>query len=185
MEFYELIGRFLLLIVSIIILYFFSNRQDNQTINPLIVIVGLCTFSLCYLFTRIEIGIGVGFGLFAIFSILRFRAQTFTINAIVFLFATITLSILDMMYPLEKYGFLIFFQIIIIGFYIIASHLVINKTSKYLNSVEIKLNYESNFKLHEDDIRKSITEKINIDQFEFKVTCIDVVTNVVDVKVYY
>lgn len=185
MEFYELIARFLLLVVSVLILYFFSNRQDNQTINPLIVIVGLCTFSLCYLFTRIEIGIGVGFGLFSIFSILRFRAQTFTINAIVFLFATITLSILDMMYPLEKYGILIFFQVIIIGFYIIASHLVINKTSKYLSSVDIKLNYESNFKLNEDEIRKSIENKINISQFEFKVLSIDAVSNIIEIKVYY
>jgi Domain of unknown function (DUF4956) len=185
MDFYELIGRFLLLTVSIIILYFFSNRQDNQTINPLIVIVGLCTFSLCYLFTRIDIGIGVGFGLFAIFSILRFRAQTFTINAIVFLFATITLSILDIMYPLEKYGILIFFQIIIIGFYIIASHLVINKTSKYLNTVDVKLNYDANFKLNDNDIRKNIEEKINISQFEFKIIAIDTLDNTIAIKVYY
>jgi hypothetical protein len=185
MDFYELIGRFLLLTVSIIILYFFSNRQDNQTINPLIVIVGLCTFSLCYLFTRIDIGIGVGFGLFAIFSILRFRAQTFTINAIVFLFATITLSILDIMYPLEKYGILIFFQIIIIGFYIIASHLVINKTSKYLNTVDVKLNYDSNFKLNDNDIRKNIEEKIKISQFEFKIIAIDTLANSIEIKVFY
>ena len=185
MDLQELIGRFSLLFISVLILYFFSNRKDNETINPLIVIVGLCTFSLCYLFTRIEIGVGIGFGLFAIFSILRFRAQTFTINAIVFLFATITLSILDIMYPFEKLEVLLFFQIIIIGFYIIASLIINKKASRFLNSVEIKIGFETKISLDNDLIRKSITEKITIEKFEFKIISINTITREVEIKVYY
>ncbi|WP_394758675.1 DUF4956 domain-containing protein [Flavobacterium sp.] len=185
MNLYELVGRFLLLTISILILYFFSNRKDNKTINPLIVIVGLCTFSLCYLFTKIEIGVGIGFGLFAIFSILRFRAQTFTINAIIFLFATITLSILDIMHPLEKYEILLFLQVTIIGSYIVATHLVINKESKYLKSIEIKLKYDSLFNLEDETVRKVIAEKINSENFEFKIASINTISNEVDVKIYY
>lgn len=185
MDLYELTGRFLLLFFSVLILYFFSNRKDNQTINPLIVIVGLCTFSLCYLFTRIEIGVGIGFGLFAIFSILRFRAQTFTINAIVFLFATITLSILDIMYPFEKLEVLLFFQSIIIGFYIIASLIVNKKATKYLNAIDVKIGYENTFVLDDLKIRKAIQEKINIENFEFKVITINAVSNEIEVKVFY
>ena len=185
MDLYELIGRFLLLFFSVLTLYFFSNRKDNQTINPLIVIVGLCTFSLCYLFTRIEIGVGIGFGLFAIFSILRFRAQTFTINAIVFLFATITLSILDIMYPFEKLEVLLFFQSIIIGFYIIASLIVNKKATKYLNAIDVKIGYENTFVLDDLKIRNAIQEKINIENFEFKVMTINVVSNEIEVKVFY
>ncbi|MEC4005342.1 DUF4956 domain-containing protein [Flavobacterium sp. SUN052] len=185
MDLQELIGRFLLLFISVMILYFFSNRKDNETINPLIVIVGLCTFSLCYLFTRIEIGVGIGFGLFAIFSILRFRAQTFTINAIVFLFATITLSILDIMYPFEKMEVLLFFQSIIIGFYIIASLIINKKTSKFLNSVDVKISFENKISLENDLIRKSIEEKINIQKFEFKIITINTISNEAEIKVYY
>lgn len=163
MDLNELSGRFLLLFFSILILYFFSNRKDNETINPLMVIVGLCTFSLCYVFTKIEIGVGIGFGLFAIFSILRFRTQSFTVNAIIFLFATITLSILDILYPYEKIEVLLFFQIMIIGFYIIASIIVNKKVSKYLNTMNVKIALESNFSLDNQNIRKSIQEKINIE----------------------
>lgn len=185
MTLYELFGRFFLMFFSVLILYFFSNRKDNQTINPLIVIVGLCTFSLCYLFTRIEIGIGIGFGLFAIFSILRFRAQTFTINAIVFLFATITLSILDIMYPYEKLEVLLFFQSIIIGFYIIASLIVNKKATKYLNSIDLKLDYKNTFVLDDLKIKNTIKEKINIEKFEFKIQAIDTVNNEIEVKIFY
>lgn len=185
MDLQELFGRFILLFFSILILYFFSNRKDNETINPLMVIVGLCTFSLCYLFTRIEIGIGIGFGLFAIFSILRFRTQTFTVNAIIFLFATITLSILDIMYPFEKIEFLFFFQLIIIGFYIIASLLVNKKSSRYLNSVDVKISLENDFSLSNQNIRQSIQEKIRINNFDFKIITINTVTKEIDVTVLY
>ena len=185
MDLNELSGRFLLLFFSILILYFFSNRRDNETINPLMVIVGLCTFSLCYVFTKIEIGVGIGFGLFAIFSILRFRTQSFTVNAIIFLFATITLSILDILYPYEKIEVLLFFQIMIIGFYIIASIIVNKKVSKYLNTMNVKIALESNFSLDNQNIRKSIQEKISIENFDFKIVTINTVSNEIDLLVLY
>jgi prepilin signal peptidase PulO-like enzyme (type II secretory pathway) len=185
MDLQELFGRFVLLFFSILILYFFSNRKDNETINPLMVIVGLCTFSLCYLFTRIEIGVGIGFGLFAIFSILRFRTQTFTVNAIIFLFATITLSILDIMYPFEKIEVLLFFQLIIIGFYIIASVLVNKKASRYLNTVDVKVSLGDDFSLNNQNIRQLIQTQINIENFDFKIITINTVTKEIDVTVLY
>lgn len=181
----ELIGRFLLLFFSILVLYFFSNRKDNETINPLMVIVGLCTFSLCYLFTKIEIGVGIGFGLFAIFSILRFRTQSFTVNAIIFLFATITLSILDIMYPFEKIEILLFFQIIIIGFYIAASIIVNRKASKYLNTVDLKIALEDSFILDNQTIRKAIKYQINVEDFDFKIVMINTVSKEIDLQVFY
>jgi len=185
MDLNELSGRFFLLFFSILVLYFFSNRKDNETINPLMVIVGLCTFSLCYLFTKIEIGVGIGFGLFAIFSILRFRTQSFTVNAIIFLFATITLSILDIMYPYEKIEILLFFQLIIIGFYIAASIIVNRKASKYLNTVDVKIALDDSFSLNNQIIRKSIQDKINIEDFDFKIININTVANEIDVLIFY
>lgn len=185
MDLNELSGRFFLLFFSILVLYFFSNRKDNETINPLMVIVGLCTFSLCYLFTKIEIGVGIGFGLFAIFSILRFRTQSFTVNAIIFLFATITLSILDIMYPYEKIEILLFFQLIIIGFYIAASIIVNRKASKYLNTVEVRIPLEGDFSLNNQNIRKSVQQKINIEDFDFKIILINTVTNEIELHVFY
>jgi Domain of unknown function (DUF4956) len=185
MDLNELSGRFFLLLFSILVLYFFSNRKDNETINPLMVIVGLCTFSLCYLFTKIEIGVGIGFGLFAIFSILRFRTQSFTVNAIIFLFATITLSILDIMYPYEKIEVLLFFQMIIIGSYILASVIVNKKASKYLNTVDVKIAITANFSLENKNIRESIQQKMNIQDFDFKIVNINTISNEIDVLIFY
>ncbi len=123
--------------------------------------------------------------MFAIFSILRFRTQSFTVNAIIFLFATITLSILDIMYPFEKIEILLFFQIIIIGFYIAASMIVNKKASKYLNTVDIKIPLISDFSLENGNIRKAIQEKINLEDFDFKIVLVNTVSNEIDLLVFY
>lgn len=185
MEITELLGRFFLFLISAGILYFFSNRNDKETINPFIIIVGLCTFSLSYLFTRIDLGLGVGFGLFAIFSILRFRAQTFSLNAIVFLFAIITLSILDMLYPFEKIGFLLFFQSIIVGFYILSSYFVNKNKRKHFQSTSVILPLNGELIIKDDEIRKLIATKIAIEDFDYNIVSINTITKEIHVKVNY
>jgi hypothetical protein len=47
------------------------------------------------LLTSIEVGIGVGFGLFAIFSILRYRTTTIPIREMTYLFALAALPVLN------------------------------------------------------------------------------------------
>ena len=185
MNLLELFGRFLLLTASILILYFFSNKKHKQTINPLIVIVGLCTFSLCFLFTKIEIGVGIGFGLFAIFSILRFRTQAFTIIEIIFLFVTITLSILDILYPIDKLEILFFFQLIILGSYIVASLVLDSKSTNYKNRISLKMSNEHLFLDDKNAMKLKIEGLINCTNFDFKVIKIDAISNELEIEIYY
>jgi Domain of unknown function (DUF4956) len=166
-------------------MYFFSNRKDKNNISPIIVIVGLCTFSLGFLFTNVEIGIGIGFGLFAVFSILRFRAQVFSINAIIFLFATITLSLLDIIFPIDKIKFLLFFQIIILSFYLIASNQVNKNENVYINSIDFVIEYTTDFKLENTYLRQQIMEKLKINEFDFKVSTVNIISKEILLKVFY
>jgi hypothetical protein len=89
------------------------------------------------------------------------------------------------MYPYEKIEVLLFFQIIIIGFYIFASILVNKKASKYLNIVDIKIPLEANFSLEDSRIRASIQQKINVEDFDFKIILINTVANEIDLQVFY
>lgn len=89
------------------------------------------------------------------------------------------------MYPYEKIEVLFFFQLIIIGFYIAASILVSKKISKYLNVIDVKIPLEGDFSLNNQNIRKSIQQKINIEDFDFKIVLINTVSNEIDLLVYY
>lgn len=177
----ELSIRLAILAISVLVLYYFSNRNRVETMNPLLMLVGLCTFSLCYLFTKVEVGIGIGFGLFAIFSILRFRTKAFNINVIIFLFASITLSILDMMYPMEEYGRLAIFQVVIIGAYGLSTLRVI----RYINSIDLKLEYTDAASASREQVARSIGEKLACERFEFKIEAVDAKDGVIKVKVFF
>jgi hypothetical protein len=185
MNLIELFSRFLLLTLSVLFLYFFSNRKNKEAINPLIIVVGFCTFSLCYLFTKVEIGIGIGFGLFAIFSILRFRAQTFSLNAIIFLFATITLSILDILYPVEQYEVLVFFQLIIIAFYVLGSLMLFGDKSLYKKSCNLKMKYDEFMVLDEINRKIKISETLPFADFDFEIITINKTTNEIELLILY
>jgi len=89
------------------------------------------------------------------------------------------------MYPYEKIEVLLFFQVIIIGFYIFASILVNKKASKYLNVVDVKIPLEGDFSLEHKRIRQSVQQKINVDDFEFKIILINTVSNEIDLQVFY
>ena len=185
MNLLELGGRFTMLTVSILILYFFSNKKHKQTINPFIVIVGLCTFSLCFLFTKIEIGVGIGFGLFAIFSILRFRTQAFTIIEIIFLFVTITLSILDALLPAEKIEILFFFQLIILCSYAMASLVLDSKSSNFKKSFSIKIPFENVPLDDETSIKNHLSEIVKLQNFDFKILKVNTILNELEIEIYF
>jgi hypothetical protein len=185
MNLLELFARFLLLTFSVLFLYFFSNRKNKEAINPLIIVVGFCTFSLCYLFTKVQIGIGIGFGLFAIFSILRFRAQTFSLNAIIFLFATITLSILDIMYPYEKYEVLLFFQLSIVLFYVLASLMLAIDLTADKKSCKLILKYDEFYALDPQKRKSKIEEFLPFAVFDFEIITINRASNEVEILIFY
>lgn len=57
------------------------------------------------LFTSVELSIGIGFGLFALFSILRYRTETVPIREMTYLFIMAALPILNaILWGLQQYG---------------------------------------------------------------------------------
>ena len=58
-------------------------------------LIGFVTFFLCFGLKKLDINIGMGFGLFAIFGIIRYRTSTIEIKEMTYLFAIIGVSVLN------------------------------------------------------------------------------------------
>ena len=91
-----LLGFALNLIASIVIIRFIyypsnQNKPDVFTFMAL----GTTLFFVMSLLTSIELSVGVGFGLFAIFSILRYRTDTIPIRDMTYLFVIAALSVMN------------------------------------------------------------------------------------------
>jgi hypothetical protein len=67
------------------------------------------------LFTSIELSIGTGFGLFALFSILRYRTETVPIREMTYLFVMAALPILNsVLWGLCEYGQLLVVDLLVV-----------------------------------------------------------------------
>jgi len=96
-------------------------------------LIGIIVFFICALLKDIGMGLGLGFGLFAIFSILRFRTRNFSVKDMAYIFTTIGVSVINSMSMQEVpiFGYLIINFIIIVSVFILEEHLRKNSFSKY------------------------------------------------------
>ncbi len=134
---------------------------------------------------KVEVSIGIGFGLFAVFSILRFRTESFSIQTITFLFVSITLSMLDVLLPISNLGFLLGINLVIVLAYI--SLIYLEKKSPAIsekNTLEIISNLEF-LSLNEIEKKEFIAEKIQFEHFSFQVKTINLIENSLIIKISF
>lgn len=105
------------LFVTILIARFIYYPQ-NKNKNNLFTFIAFNTviFFVISLLTTIELSIGVGFGLFALFSILRYRTDPIPIRDMTYLFIILALPVMNsIMFNAGIYDKLIFANVCIVG----------------------------------------------------------------------
>ena len=96
-SFLELVGRFALNMVVILILVrwlYYSSTKRKEYLFTYILISSLI-FLLCYLLAGVKLQIGFALGLFAIFGIIRYRTSSIPIKEMTYLFLIIGVSIIN------------------------------------------------------------------------------------------
>lgn len=170
------------LIILIRILYFRYSKKENFMFT--FYIIGIIVFFVCALLKDIGMGLGLGFGLFAIFSILRFRTRNFSVKDMAYIFTTIGISVINSMNMQEVpiFGYLIINFIIIISVFILEEHLKRNMFRKYsifYDNLEL-LKPGNNHKLIKD-----LSSRTGLKVLWVKIRNMDLKRNVAQVEVYY
>ena len=80
-----------LLIVRLI---YYPTTQDKQYVLTFLTF-STVTYFVLGLLTSVDLSIGVGFGLFAIFSVLRYRTDTISAREMTYLFVVIALAVMN------------------------------------------------------------------------------------------
>jgi len=89
--------RFLINTMSLFVLvkYCYYRRTPNREFLFSFFLFGTGVFIVSYLLRSVEVSMGFAFGLFAIFSMLRYRTEAISIKAMTYLFLVITVSLLS------------------------------------------------------------------------------------------
>lgn len=94
---YSLLFRLIinLLFLTLIIRFIYYPKTKRKDYLFTYYLIGLITFFLCFALKKLEINLGMGLGLFAIFGIIRYRTNTIEIKEMTYLFIVIGISVIN------------------------------------------------------------------------------------------
>jgi hypothetical protein len=183
---WSILIRFLMnlffLIILIRLLYFRYSIKEKFMFT--FFLIGIVVFFICAMLKDITIGVGMGFGLFAIFSILRFRTRNFSVKDMAYIFTTIGMSVINSVNMIEVplIGYLIINFIIVLSVFILEEHLkknMFNKFSIHYDNLDL-LKPGSNHKLIKD-----LSSRTGHNILRVRIRNIDIKRNVAELDIYY
>lgn len=96
-DFYELLLRFgfNLLIILLIVWFLYYSVAKRKDYLFTYLLISITVFLLCFLLENVKLKLGFALGLFAVFSIIRYRTTTIPIREMTYLFVTIGISVIN------------------------------------------------------------------------------------------
>jgi hypothetical protein len=88
-----------LVAISLLLRYCYFRSAHSRKYGFALVSFGIGVFFVTYFLHEVEFSMGFAFGLFAIFSMLRYRTESIDIREMTYLFVTITLSLFGAVAP--------------------------------------------------------------------------------------
>jgi hypothetical protein len=185
-DFWGVMMRFAITLIYLFILlrviYFRYSRNEMSLF--IFFSMGIMIFFIGTMMHVVYFEIGMAFGLFAIFHILRFRTRTFPIKEMSYMFTTIGLSLINSLklikFPLL--GLLIFNTLIVLSAYLLEFYLFRNKIESYY------LIYD-NLELLKSDKKQRILNDLSAisgkEIFRFKVLSINCRSKVARLEIFY
>jgi hypothetical protein len=163
-------------------LYFRYSKKENFLFT--FFLIGIIVFFICTMLKDIQIGVGMGFGLFAIFSILRFRTRNFSIKDMAYIFATIGISVVNSlkMNDFPIIGSVIINVIIVSAVFILEEYLKRNTFEKY------SIFYDNIDLLKpgcKNKLLKDVSSKTGRDILKISIINIDFKRGVAHLEIYY
>jgi hypothetical protein len=134
------LGIDLLTVALIIVLIYYPNYHKLDYIFTFI-IFNLVIFLLTFVLKYVKLSVGAAFGLFAVFSMLRYRTQGLSMKDLTYLFIFIAMGVISAI-QLEYLQLAIIHGILLLGIFVLDGRLIIKneqlKTIQYENIELIK-----------------------------------------------
>ncbi|MBG0786278.1 MAG: DUF4956 domain-containing protein [Anaerolineaceae bacterium] len=179
------LALFIDLVVSCIIVLgiYFPTEKDKGYVLTFFAF-NISIFLIATLFSQVEISLGLGFGLFAIFSILRYRSDPLPVREMTYLFILMTLPVIDVIMLNED----MIIETIVANLAILAVFFVIEKTMGLRYEVRKSITYEKIELIkpeHYESLLADLRERTGLPIKRAEIGKIDFLHDVADIKIYY
>jgi hypothetical protein len=180
-----LLGFFINIIVAIIIVRFIFYplyKQKNYLFSYFLINVSV--FLVCALLSSLKLKIGFAFGLFAVFSIIRYRTEAIPIKEMTYLFIVIIVGVINAL-AVEKISLA---EIIASNLIVIFSLYLVEKSWLKQRDVIKEIRYEKIELIRPDkreELYKDLKERTGFDVLKIDIERINFMNDTVDMKIYY
>lgn len=147
-------------------------------------LIGIIVFFVSSIMKKFDIGVGMAFGLFAIFGILRLRTINFSVKDMAYLFATIGISVINALGLLiyHFYGIMIFNALIIFIAFILELFI---KSKSYKKGSIIYENINLLRPENHDSLIQDISARTGLNVIKTKVRELNLKSGVAKLDIYY
>lgn len=173
-----------LLVLVIIIRGSFYRLTKNEEYSFSFFIMGIMLFMVCILLQHVQIQMGIALGLFAVFTILRFRTINISLKSATYFFTVIGVSVINAMadFPHPVRGPILINGFIIASVFLLEYFFQSKITGSYLLIYE-RLELLSPEK--KSELYKDITERTRLDVERIEIKEINLLKSVAELHVFY
>ena len=185
-DFLELITRFAFntIVAVIIIYYIYYKHQKKSEYTFTFFVFNVLIFFMCYLMSSAKISLGFAFGLFAVFSVLRYRTNPIPIKEMTYLFIVIAISVINAV-TTKKVSYV---EILTTNFIIIFISYFVETIWYKRELKQIVIEYEKVENIHvikEKTLMKDLQERTGLDIQWFEVISADYLKDSAKIRVFY
>lgn len=176
--------RLLIDVISMIVLvrfiYFRNYRKKDYLFT--FFLFNLIIFIITYLLNKVDMSMGAAFGLFAVFTMLRYRTEGISTKDMTYLFIVIAMGLITAVSK-GSYFELVIINFIIIGFtYALDGNwLVRNEMVKNIVYENIEMIKPQNY----DKLMEDLRRRTGLDIHRISVTRVDFLRDIAMIKIYY
>lgn len=185
-DIYDFTSRSIIDAVCIIILvaFIYYPRHKNKDFIFTFVLFNVINFMICYLLGTAKIKIGFAFGLFAIFSIIRYRTIVVSIKDMGYFFICVTLGMLNALATAnDNFKTLIICNVIILLLTFLLERLdfLRNENAKDIVYDKIELIKPAN----RTQLLEDLQQRTGLPFHRIEIVSIDYLKDVAQIKAYY
>jgi len=160
-KFFIRLGIDLLAVIVLVRFIYFPIYRSRENVFTFF-IFNLIIFLITYLLNKVEMSMGAAFGLFAVFSMLRYRTEDISIKDMTYMFLLIAMGLINAVSKGNWDELALLMFIIIVITYLLESNVLIKKeVSKIIMYENIELIKPENKSLLIADLEKRMGVKIN------------------------
>ena len=182
---FNLLGfRYLLNLLTVVILFRFIYYKNYKKTDLFLTFFGFNSiiFFISFMLNKVEMSTGAGFGLFAVFSVLRYRTEGIGPKDMTYLFLSISIGLLTAIGPPDGIEISLFCFVIIALTYILENSLwgkkEVSKTIIFDSLDYINQSQQS-------ELMKELKSKIGIEIHRLSVDNIDYLKDSCTITIYY